>query len=270
MKRCLKGSEPASLRVYRQAKPDSTWDELREDPHHGGQDAYLDIRTQTHTDQGGLCAYCEIDIRDNESTKSRIEHFHPKSDKNQNINWALDWHNMLAVCSGGSYKYGSAPYTMEPLRENLSCDAHKDRLIQQGLILEQCEGLILNPLKISASPCLFSINKFNGEISVNTANCENHQPLTNNKHSSILELVEKTIFALNLNCHRLCEARLVVIRDIERNKKRQRDSGFTGSQGLKNLAQRYLRRQWPAFFTTICLCLGPAAEDYLQNIQYQG
>jgi len=269
VKRTFKGAEPASLKTYRQAQPRATWDELRNDPHHGGQVAYTEIRTQTHQDQGGLCAYCEIDIRDNNSLKSRIEHFHPKSDKNPSINWALAWPNMLAVCAGGSYKHGSAPHTLEPLNENLSCDAHKDRLIQQKQLHEACEGWVLDPSGLPTSPSLFSINMLSGELRASEHSCANAPPWPNNQHASIVELVEHTIAVLNLNCHRLCEARLIVIRDIERNKKRQRAAGHTPQQGLENLARRYLQRRWPAFVTTIRLCLGPAADNYLQQVQYQ-
>ena len=36
MKRVLKGDEPASLRAYRQAQPQASWDELKNDAQHGG------------------------------------------------------------------------------------------------------------------------------------------------------------------------------------------------------------------------------------------
>ena len=270
MKRVLKGAEPASSQAYRQAQPQGTWEELRNDAIHGGQTAYIDIRTQTHKDQEGLCAYCEINIRDNNSLKSRIEHFHPKSDHSSSVNWALSWPNMLAVCAGGSYKHGTEPHSMEPLSANLSCDAHKDRWIQQNKLPETCEGWVLNPLQVPAWPNLFEIDKFTGELRANTAHCSNAAPWPNNQHADMAAIVLHTITALNLNCDRLCRARRAVIHDIERNKKKQRLAGATPQQGLANLAQRYLQHHWPAFFTTICLCLGSAADDYLQQIQYQG
>lgn len=270
MKRVLKGQEPGSLQTFRLAQPQATWDELRVDALNGGQQAYTDIRAQTHQDQYGLCAYCEIDIRDNDPLKSRIEHFHPKSDTSTAINWALGWPNMLAVCAGGSYRHGTVPYTMEPLSANLSCDAHKDRLIQQGQLDEACEGLILDPLMLPVWPNLFEVNKFNGELRANDIHCHNAAPWPNNKHADLAALVRHTIAALNLNCERLCKARLAVIHNIERNKKQQRMAGLAAPQGLDLLAKRYLGKPWPGFFTTICLCLGAAADSYLQQIQYQG
>lgn len=264
MKPVAKAAEPASLQAYRQMQPQAAWETLRSDALHGGQQAYADIREQTHQDQGGLCAYCEIDIRANDPLKSRVEHFHPKSDRSTPTNWALDWHNMLAVCAGGSYRYAEAPYTLEPLTENLSCDAHKDQLIQQKRLAEHCEGWILHPLQLPGWPVsLFSLCKSTGMLRANAAKCCQFDPFPGNQHADMQTLVEYSIVALNLNCERLREARLRVIRDIENNKKKQRQAGFGPQQGLENLAQQYLRSRWRGFFTTICLCLGGVADNYL-------
>jgi hypothetical protein len=73
-----------------------------------------------------------------------------------------------------------------------------------------------------------------------------------------------------LNCDRLNQARLTVVHDIERNKKKQRLAGHSPEQGLHNLVLYYMRRQWPGFFTTIFLCLGNAAEAHLVETNYQG
>lgn len=271
VKRVLKGVEPVALQNYRQRQPQASWDELKDDALHGGKQAYADIRTQTHRDQGGLCAYCELDIHHNDPLKSRIEHFHPKSDTTTaHKNWALDWGNMLAVCAGGSYRHGTPPYTLEPLGKNLSCDAHKDRLIQQGELAVDCEGWVLEPSQLPIWHRLLKIHKSNGHLSACPDGCTQSTPWPHNQHADMVALVEHTIQALNLNCPRLCDARLVVIRDIERNKKKQREAGYTAQQGLTTLAQRYLRKPWPGFFTTICLCLGSAADDYLRQVAYAG
>ena len=79
VKRVRKGNEPVSLQAFRQAQPQATWEQLRTDPNNGGMQAYADIRSESNLSQGGICAYCEIDIRDNDSLKSRVEHFHAKS-----------------------------------------------------------------------------------------------------------------------------------------------------------------------------------------------
>ncbi|MEA3332693.1 MAG: retron system putative HNH endonuclease [Pseudomonadota bacterium] len=271
MKRILKGAEPENLINYRNTNPDATWQEMQKDLSLNGQQASLDCRAQTISDQKGLCAFCEIDISGNNPLKCRIEHFHPKSDNTNQHNWALDWQNMLAVCNGGSRpEISDASFHMPPINENLSCDAHKDRMIQSGKLPENCEGWILNPLQLKAFPTLFRIEKSSGRITPDPASCMVCEPWSNNHHSNLENLVEHTITMLNLNCDRLKEARLKVIRNIEHNKKKQRQKGLSPKQGLENLAQRYFRKQWPGFFTTIYLCLGTAAETYLKNVSFQG
>ncbi|NOU01076.1 MAG: TIGR02646 family protein [Gallionella sp.] len=271
MKRVLKGNEPTALVNYRGAVPLSLWDEMKNNPHHGGQNTYQDCRNELVNQQGGLCAYCEIDIRDNDPLKCRVEHFHPKSDVDPQHNWALDWQNMLAVCNGGSYQYVDVSgFHLEPMSKNLSCDEHKNTMTQTNKLSAQCEGWIFNPLQLAAFPNLFSLEKNTGRLLPNSVACRVHVPIENNKHPSVEALVQCTIDMLNLNCERLAAGRLLVIRDIEGNKKKQRQAGFDAQQGLGNLAQRYFQTQWKAFFTTIRLCLGQAAEAHLQSINYEG
>lgn len=270
MKRVLRQPEPIQLTRYRNAIPASTWEQMRNDANHDGPAAYEASREQLIAHQGGICAFCEIDIRDSDPLKCRVEHFHPKSDVTPAHNWALDWNNLLAVCAGGSYRFASAPYAHEPLAENLSCDAHKDRMIQAGKLQEQCEGWIINPAEIPVSPCLFRLEMSTGRLLPDPNHCAAQTVWPSNQHADVQSLVQHTIDMLNLNCDRLCNARLAIIRDIERNKKKQRDAGFSSHQGLGNLAVHYLRQRWPGFFSTIRLCLGTAAEMHLANLGYQG
>jgi uncharacterized protein (TIGR02646 family) len=271
MKRVLKGREPLALTAYRLAMPIGKWDEMKSDAHNGGSQAYQDCRSDLVTQQKGLCAYCEIDIWDNDPLKCRVEHFHPKSDVSTQHNWALDWLNMLAVCNGGSNKHiVGGGYYLEPMSQNLSCDAHKDRMIQTKKLAEQCEGWILNPLQLAAFPVLFRLEKSTGRLLPDPVACAIYPEVSNNQHSTVYDLVQHTIDMLNLNCERLIAARLLVIRDIGNNIKKQRNAGFSLQQGMNNLVQQYFRSQWKAFFTTIRLCLGQPAEVYLQSINFQG
>ena len=270
MKRVLKSQEPAELDLYRQAAPESTWQQMKDDPYHGGQETYKICRSQVIGDQGGLCAYCELDIRDNHPLSSRVEHFHPKSDITPLHNWALDWNNLIGACSGGSNRLASSTgHFLEPLKANRSCDAYKNDVTQSGKLSEPCEGWILNPLQLIASPPLFRLEKSSGYLRADSQNCA---PLTidGNQHASTLMLVEHTIAMLNLNCDRLKQARLLIIRDVENAKKQERQKGFSPTQGLANLVQRYWRIHWPQFFTTQRLCLGEAAEIHLQAILFNG
>lgn len=270
MKRVNRPQEPLELTNFRQTAPASTWEQMKNDVNHKGSEVYDICRAQLVSTQGGICAYCEIDIRDNNPLTCRVEHFHPKSDMTPAHNWALDWNNMLGVCAGGSYRYAQTPYTQEPLADNLSCDAHKDQMIQSGKLPEQCEGWILDPSKLFASPSLFRLEKSTGRFMPDTDQCQAANTWPGNKHVNMEKLVQHTLDMLNLNCDRLRQARLTLIRDIERNKKRQREQGFSSVQGLDNLATRYLRQHWPAFFTTIRLCLGAAVETHLTHIRFQG
>lgn len=270
MKRVQKQNEPIELTRFRNAVPSSTWQQLKDDAHNNGPITYDKCRVQLIADQGGICAYCEIDIRANNPLQCRVEHFHPKSDVSHAHNWALDWENLLAVCAGGSYKYSSPPYACEPLADNLSCDAYKDRMIQLGRLPEKCEGWILNPAELLALPSLFCIEKSTGKLQTSIVDCAAIEPWPGNQHADLETLVQHTIDMLNLNCDRLCTARLVVIRDIERNKKKQRDAMYSPQQGLRNLATQYLRPHWRGFFSTFRLCIGVAAESHLQSIGFQG
>lgn len=271
MKRVLIGNEPTRLANYRIAEPQSSWQHLKADPFLGGKEAYGDCRQQLISDQGGLCAYCEIDIRDNDSLKSRVEHFHPKSDVTVVHNWALDWDNLLGVCAGGSYPYNSEQgHYLHPTAENLSCDAHKDQMIQTGKLPNQCEGWILNPNQLAAFPSLFKLDMSSGKLIPNAVTCTASLPFSDNEHGTVEALVEHTISMLNLNCDRLNQARISIIRDIEHNKKKQRAAGLTPQQGMTKLAQRYFSVHWHGFFTTIRHCLGPTAEAYLATIHFQG
>lgn len=270
MKRVRKQPEPATLHTYRVAVPNGTWEQMRDDVMLGGQLAYSNCRAQSIGDQAGLCAYCEIDIRDNDPLKCHVEHFHPKSDAAER-NWALDWQNMLGVCNGGSHRFVTTPgFVLEPLAENLSCDAYKDHQVQSGALAPACEGWILNPLELRAFPSLFKVSPTDGHLEPDVRACLAIEPWAGNNHATVVDLAQHTIDMLNLNCDRLKDARLVVVRDIERNKKRQREQGFDAAQGLANLTRFYFRRNWPRFFTVIRACLGDSAENYLRVAGYQG
>lgn len=270
MKRVLKGAEPGSLASYRTAQPSSTWDQLKSDPFFGGQTAYQECRREVVRNQGGICAYCEIEIRDNDPLKCRVEHFHPKSDITPAHNWALAWSNLLGVCMGGSNAQSKAPgHYLAPTGDNLSCDAHKDRMIQKGKLPLVCEGWILNPLQLPAMATLFKLDKSNGKLAPDTVQCE-QLAWPGNQHATTAELVQHTIDMLNLNCDRLATTRLLIVRNIENSKKKLRSQNISPATGLSQLALRYFRTCWPEFFTTLRLCIGTAADAHLQSIGYQG
>jgi uncharacterized protein (TIGR02646 family) len=247
-----------SLTQYARQNSQANWDDFR---NYNQGNNYKQIKALIFTEQGCLCAFCENEVK--EAYKQRVEHFHPKSDKtNPNHNWALDWNNVTGVCIGGE---GSDKST-HPLPANLSCDAFKNHLINQGKLSEQCEGYLLNPLELPAFPCLFDFNKRTGKLEPKP-NYEGIE-FQNNKYTSTAELVTKTIEHLNLNCDRLNEQRLEVLKiynqEIAKARKNNDKTIFT------KLVQRWFQKRWISFFTTRRILLGEEAENYLKQINYDG
>lgn len=123
-----KGKEPPELMTYRKAKY-ATYDNMPKEVH----DATLKSLIQ---EQGNLCAYCMCRIPQKEKTPSAtIEHWNPQSKTSNDM--ALDYRNMLAVCSGNrgcgskkdmtcDAKRGNTPLTVNPLNgSTLSSIAYK-------------------------------------------------------------------------------------------------------------------------------------------------
>lgn len=245
MKRVEKSAEPQSLADFRTACPDATWEQMRNDALHNGQQAYADCRSHTSEDQRGLCAYCEIGLNKDQPHKCRVEHIHPKSDNSSGHNWHLDWQNLLSVCNGGE-KDGCAE---TPLPENLSCDAHKNN-----------SHLAVSPLDIPAFPNVFAFDKANWHLHADLAICAST--------GLDADKLEQSIETLNLNCTRLTRLRREVLFAIERRKKILREKRYSPENAAPILAQDFFQHRWPEFFTTIRCCLGDAAEDYLRSINY--
>ena len=57
MKKVSKGIEPALLKGYRTAKSTNTWEQFTDKKGRRNE-----TQDQIKADQGGLCAYCEIDL----------------------------------------------------------------------------------------------------------------------------------------------------------------------------------------------------------------
>ena len=247
MKRVEKSAEPQSLAAFRTACPNDTWEQMRGDALHSGQQAYADCRSHTGADQQGLCAYCEVQLTEDQPHKCRVEHIHPKSDDSSGHNWHLDWQNLLSVCNGGETE-GCAE---TPLPENLSCDAHK-----------KDAHLAVSPLDIPAFPNVFVFDKASWHLHADPDACA----LAGLDAAQL----EQSIETLNLNCSRLARLRREVLYTIEHRKKILRGKDYTPEKAAPKLASDFFQTQWPEFFTTIRCCLGPAAEEYLRSIDYTG
>ncbi len=286
MKICRKEPEPSSLTSFRAAVPTATWDQMKNDPFNGGQAAYADIKKSLVRSHRGLCAYCERQIAtaiDDASIASkaqdqRVEHYHSKSDSTPTKNWALDWNNLWAVCTGGNNRPAGgatadpAEY-LEPVAENLSCDAAKERQITTNQLDVDHEGKLLSPAEIPAFPPLFEYSS-EGVISP-SANCP-QVTIEDNALPSTAALVADTITHFNLNCGRLTERRRIVRSQLEKDiaKMRSASPGVPPSDLLTRLARRFLSASgnscWPEFFTMIRVRLGEPAEAHLRANNYAG
>lgn len=281
MKHCAKYSEPNSLEKFRTALPTATWKQLRDDPLSGGMQAYREIKRDQLRSQGGLCAYCEQRLTNAlddpaiaaTANDQRVEHYHSKSDKADiTINWALSWDNLWITCLGGTKTLpadGEVPpnQRLEPLAENLSCDAAKE----QSPYALVPEGVILSPREVPLYPNLFA---YDDEGKIRPApDCDKYV-VSGNILASTTALVLSTIIHLNLNCTRLCNARSVIW-------KRLRDEIHSGIQNCANprdfrlrMARKYLTRRtndcWRDYFTLLRESIGPMADEHLHANKYLG
>jgi uncharacterized protein (TIGR02646 family) len=246
--------EPDCLTRFRTTNGAGTWEQLRaQEP-----DCYTRIRDLTRQDQGGLCAYCELNLGLDDE---QVAHFHPKSDTTTSHNWALDWPNLWLACKGGSQTWMTDPDRYcPPLPDNLSCDECKgDRII---------DGMVLTPGEIPAFPRIFRFEQYPDrlEIRVDEQAC--------NASGIPVDKAQRTIDAFNLNCSRLAAARLALHRQLEQAIMRLRRSSADPQVGLTSLARRHLAKNasghWRRFFTAVRWRFGQVAENYLQSIAFTG
>lgn len=155
MKCIEKGNEPIELTNYLLNEPTASWRDFTA--------VYVRkrlVQQQIKADQGGLCAYCEIDLLEGTGQASsdfRVEHFHPKSDRSTAHNWHLDWQNLLGCCHGGSCKsVADSALRFDP--SDASCDVPKGE--------KNLTGVILNPLTLPAFPSIFKCKRSSGKLSV--------------------------------------------------------------------------------------------------------
>lgn len=256
MKCCIKSAvEPGCLSAFRRNNPHATWEEFRDDD--AGR-SYRTIRARLLKDQGGICAYCEINLRE---VNQQIAHFHPKSDLAGQTNWALKWSNLWLSCKGGSQTWmNDHDEYSPPLPENLSCDEFKGN--------NNLDGIVLTPSGIPPFPCIFQFEQHPDIIKI--VPDEDQCRAANIR----VDKVQLTIKEFNLNCRRLCEARLALLREIEQQLKRLRERSNEPKRHYHLLIQRFLAKQadgfWHRFFTLVRWRFGQLAESYLSEINYQG
>lgn len=256
MKKILKGVEPSRLVAYRQLHPSNNWKQFLK-----RSARKLQTREQLVADQGGLCAYCEIDLKPASGGGSvadlRVEHFHPKSDTSTTHNWDLDWQNLLGCCHGGAQR-NVTDASQRFTSPDSSCDVPKGR--------NNWDNVILNPLHLPPFPCLFQYNRGTGAIVVNIEACR--------QASISSDKAQDTIDKLCLDASRLRSLRKPVLDHVNDQLRRLLDSGNTLEEARSVVAQALLKKDgnnhWPAFFSAIRNYLGADAEKQLQAISYNG
>lgn len=247
-----KGPIPEVLRNFCRDNPDCrNWDHFY-DNH---RDPYRELKRIIFSNQNYLCAYCEDLVQAEELSTQRIEHFHPKEDTSTDHNWTFDWNNMIGVCMGGSQDH--------PTRD-LHCDAKKEQTVTP----DTCDGFLLNPLDMPTA-CLFDIDRRDGKLRANETACASVN-VDCNHFSSVRELVENTIEVLNLNCDKLNQKRLKVIREYDRLRKNLRRDASTKSSVRSEIAKRWFSFSHYSFFTTRRILLGTYAEEILTQQGYNG
>lgn len=241
MRRIPDGREPQELKDFREIRPDATWEDFKNE----AQEGYKRLVEQIVSHQNGQCAYCEINLTEYDRM---IEHFHPKSDTSSGHNWALDFHNMLATCKGGTNPHSKDEMRfVDPLPENLSCDQRKgDKIL---------DGVILHPRDIPASPPVFQVG-MTGELRPHEKHCK--------QTGVAVEKIQAAIDTenLNLNCNRLKDARRTVWDQLLLRE-------YNGEPADK-LMNEYLLPENDGrlfrFFTTIRSYFSPDAEQIIRLI----
>lgn len=251
---------PPLLDNYKNTNPHDDWEQFR----NNGGDGYKSVKKQLIQDQRELCAYCEIDLRQYGGQgldDFRVEHFFPKSPHTPPPNHALDWQNMLGVCTGGNSRgIGDAQRFTKP---DYSCDEPKGD--------ENWVGVILDPQRdIPAFPPIFEFDE-QGRMAV-SQQCPLH--LQGAARSSIEKLRLSPPPSKDIPNPRLIRFRKTVIEMLSTQLGELLGQGLNAAQAASQLAEIYFPANhdspWPAFFSCIRWYLGPAAEARLQAIDYQG
>lgn len=248
---------PNGLTKYLASNTLDNWDQFRGN----AQDAFEEVKAQIIRDQGGLCAYCEIDtcisVNGVGLDDFRVEHVHPKGMVGSH-NYTLDWANLLGVCHGGSQL--SVAIRSRHTSPDHSCDVPKGN---QNLV-----GVILDPVNdVPAFPNLFQYIEQGldaGKITVDESNCPD----------GLKAKAEQTIEKLRLDAPRLNRLRKGVIDKLREEIDNALISGQSLDDAMDNFAKVFFtptaNGYWQPFFSCIRWYLGEAAEKRLHAINYQG
>lgn len=210
------------------------WNALR-DQHPA---AYKAVSAALEENQDGICAYCEIALRNN---NRQVEHFIPKSYTTPDSDLTFDFSNMVLCCFGGTNKHSciDGEFSDDPsAKANHSCGEYrKDK---------HPSDCCLNPYDLPEFPLFRATLEMTG---IGFAPDEN----ACRRAGISVELVQSTLEFLNLNCPRLARRRNIVWKELE-----EELASTEAEDDLADIAQSYLCADPPAFYTTKLLCLADA------------
>lgn len=260
MKKINKSEIPPCLAMFKHRYPNAKWEKNKNDTDEAFRCStarYHELQHVLRTDQGNLCAYCEIDLiagTNGQLDDCRIEHFHPKSEKkDEDPNWALEWDNLLAVCCGGNTRsVADAAIRFSADKHNYTCDVPKKNKV--------LDNLIINPLKIPSEIC-WKFTRSNGEILPNEEKCQELE--------IPLRIAKQTINELNLNAKRITDQRKSLYNDLNDRIRSYLEQGMQIPEARSKIAKAILVKNkaddWPSFFSLIRFVLGTQAEEVLED-----
>lgn len=208
----------------------ATWEAFRN--FDGGQ-LYKEVKGNLFSEQGNICAYCEVNLEPSITGEHnrRIEHFCSKGHVS-NLHLMFVWSNLFGVCVGGTDNDSQNKYEFP---ENLSCDSHKERIEQEEQIpSNNWAGRVLCPSEIPEGQLAFVFDKKSNGLSPNPEFCQ-EITIENNVFASTSELLTETLRVFNLNCDRLNSARNKIFIEFEQLKSRYRKQQITRVFFLKVL-----------------------------------
>jgi uncharacterized protein (TIGR02646 family) len=249
VKRVVRPAEPSALTAFRDAHPDGTWDDAR------AERVNEPVFDALAAAQGGLCAYCEIDIR--RPGYGQVEHVRAKSASTTAHNLHLDFANLLAACEGGArpdLDTSVQKRTLPPLEATRHCGQLKEDLDPTDRMLDpSCD--------VPPFPSLWTIT-FDGAIRVDEVRCRDA--------GVDVEVARRTIETLGLDRAGLRIQRRAVIVELDAH---LRDDEVAGDDdalmsGLRRVAEAQLlpdRGRLQPFWSTIRSWGGSAVEPFLRE-----
>lgn len=226
----------------------ANWDGFRS---HAAGASYRELLKRLIALQHGLCAYCEIDLRDGDR---QIEHVVPRSEPDYGAERSFDVDNLIACCKGGSSRNEFGPDArgdderfLQPSKQNISCGEKKG---------SDWDADFVDPRRLPALPSLLRVG-YDGRIAADEAACEEAE------HSA--ETVNSTIELLGLNVERLRVVREKRWRALEANWQDHLDDPAMMEAAAREELLPKAGAHLPRFFTTNRSYFEPWGEAILEE-----